>query len=99
MDTIKAFARAEVARAEGKKERKYDYNKAIKRIKETKPTEAYLGMLEDWGWTYKKVYENGKFLVDLKKKPLIHNISGSVWATPTLELDGNKEDCFVGGKK
>ena len=63
---------------------------------------ASLGMAEDWGWTAETVYENGRFLVDLDECESIAGISGSSWATPTLEIEFKHNDtteqkpCFVG---
>lgn len=63
---------------------------------------AALGMYEDWFWTAQTVYEDEKFCIDLDEKDLkIGGISGSDWATPTLEIEfkngtETKKDCFVG---
>jgi len=43
----------------------YDYNKARELIEQFKPVRATLGMREDWSWTAKDVYEDGRFIVDL----------------------------------
>jgi len=89
------LAKRDEAIKSGDRMKMYDYNKAIKRIKEVKPREASLGMLEDWCYTAEVIYEKGKFVFDLSKKPMIAGIRGSIWATPTLEMDGVKEECWV----
>lgn len=60
-----------------------------------------LGMAEDWAWTLKTVYENGRFLLNLDEKPPIAGIQGSSWATPVMDVsykDGCQEtkNAFVG---
>lgn len=60
-----------------------------------------LGMAEDWYWTAETVYEDGSFLTDLDKEPVIAGIKGSSWATPTMEVlfkDGSEitKDVYTG---
>lgn len=43
----------------------YDYKKARQLIEQFKPVRASLGIREDWSWTAKDVYEDGKFVVEL----------------------------------
>lgn len=62
---------------------------------------ASLGMKEDWWWTAETVYKEGKFLIDLDDADEIAGISGSGWATPSIEVvfkDGHEEvkDCYIG---
>lgn len=97
MDTISAFIQAQSARSRGASGRSYDYARAIKRITETNPKNAALGISQDWEWTATTVYEDGKWVVDLTTKPAIAGIKGSIWGTPTLDMDGEQEDCYVEG--
>jgi hypothetical protein len=83
---------------------KYDFKAAKKYIQMHSELieSASLGMHEDWWWTAETVYEDGKFKVDLDEDGLdIAGISGSQWATPTLEVqfkDGSEvtKACFEG---
>lgn len=81
----------------------YDYAKAKQLIeKHSKELEeASLGMHEDWGWTAETIWEDGEYKIDLDKSPEIAGISGSRWATPTIELifkDGTEKmiSCYEG---
>ncbi len=81
----------------------YDYSKAKELIEKHSSDlqEASLGMHEDWGWTAETIWEDGEYKKNLDEKPEIAGISGSRWATPTIELifkDGNEKmiPCFVG---
>ena len=83
--------------------RMYDFKKAKKIIEKNKDNliRAALGMHEDWFWTSKTVWENGKYEHKLEDGYEIAGIRGSVWATPVLNLifkDGlNKMiECFTG---
>ncbi len=65
----------------------YDFDKAKGIIdKAENLKEASLGMHEDWSWTAETVFENGKFTKTLNEETEIGGISGSNWATPTLQL-------------
>lgn len=66
----------------------YDFKKAKKLIKENESNleSASLGMHEDWAWTADTVWENGEYKAKLGPKTTIGGISGSYWATPTLQL-------------
>jgi hypothetical protein len=97
---MSAFFRGEAARKQiesGKQKtmKEYDYEKAKRRILEVKPNEAGLFMAGDKGWTYETVWEDEKFVINLDEKPEIAGITGSVWATPMLDMDGEEEECFV----
>ena len=69
---------------------KYDYKLAYYYIEGNKDKieSAYLGMHEDWWWTASVIFENGEYQVDLNDEDLvIAGISGSYWATPTMEVN------------
>lgn len=84
--------------------KKYDFKKAKALIKKHKDTlkEAALGMHEDWFWTAETIWTNGKYTRKLPDS--IAGITGSNWATPTLELvfqDGTRKmvECSAGETK
>ena len=63
--------------------------------------EASLGMHEDWYWTAKTIWSDGKFSVELNEDTSIGGIQGSSWATPVLQVelkDGTEKtfNCFKG---
>ena len=84
--------------------KKYDYTKALAKIEEQKDTiaSASLGMSEDWFWTGEEVFDGTDFVKDLTAPDLeIAGISGSHWATPTLQIrykSGKElqEPCYTG---
>jgi len=81
----------------------YNFNKAKQLIAENSENlkSASLGMHEDWFWTAKTVWENGNYKIELNDETTIGGISGSSWATPTLQLlfkDGTEKmiECSEG---
>lgn len=66
----------------------YDFKQAQKLISENESNlkTAYLGMHEDWFWTADSIWEDGIYTKDFNTDILISGISGSNWATPTIEL-------------
>lgn len=87
-----------------RKRKLYDFAKAKQMIEERKESlqSASLGMHEDWFWTAETIFEEGEFKKDLDDKNLeIGGITGSHWATPTIQLlfkDGEEEmiECSIG---
>lgn len=84
--------------------KEYDFKKAKKLIEEKKNEieSASLGMAGDWSWTAETVWtkEEG-FVIDLDTVKTIAGISGSSWATPTLQMEYKNENilsvhCFTG---
>lgn len=86
MDTLSAFARGEANR--GKPSMVFDWEKAARLIAEVKPTCAEAGLSGDWEWTGGVIYENGKPVTDS------YTYLSSVWATPELDLDGERRECW-----
>jgi hypothetical protein len=85
MDTFSAFARG--LANQGKERKVFDWDKAARRIKETKPTMASAGLAGDWEWTGGNIYIN---------KPVKdYTFLASTWATPELEMDGLREACYI----
>lgn len=87
--------------------KEYDFKKAKQLIEEKKNEieSASLGMAGDWSWTAETVWEKEEgFVIDLDTVEVIAGISGSDWATPTLEMeltDGGtlRVSCFTGESK
>lgn len=87
MDTLKAFAKAEVN--QGRELMVFDWNKAARLIKEQKPKIASAGLSGDWDWTGGTIYEDGKMVNDS------YTYLASTWATPELEMDDVAIDCYL----
>jgi hypothetical protein len=88
MDTLSAFARGEAARASGAQMMVFDWDKAAALIAERKPSVAEAGLSGDWGYTGGTIYQGGKPVTDS------YTYLASLWATPELELDGERVDCW-----
>ena len=88
METMAAFAMALANR--GKAMMVFDWDKAAKIIKETGAKEASAGLCGDWEWT------GGNILVDGRPASEDESPShlSSHWATPELEIDGCRQDCY-----
>jgi len=83
--------------------KQYDFLKVKEFITNNKDVieSATLGMNEDWFWTAETIYSDEEFKMDITENSCIAGISGSSWATPTIEIefkDGKTEkyDCSVG---
>jgi hypothetical protein len=87
MDTMLAFVMGEVNR--GKEPMVFDWIKAAKIIKEQGVKNARAGLSGDWEYT------GGDILVDGKIPEESYTYLSSTWATPELEIDGDRIDCFV----
>lgn len=90
MDTLKAFAIGEMARARGDKMKYYDYEKAIRLMKKYNVKKAGFFMASDKEWTYDELT-----LSQIKKKPRIAGINGSCWATPMIEINEEELECWT----
>ena len=86
MDSISAFARGEANRH--KELMVFDWHKAVELIKESNAKEAYAGLHGDWEWT------GGRILVDGNPDKNSYTYLASTWATPEIEIDGIKYDCY-----
>jgi hypothetical protein len=88
MDTMLAFARGEANK--DREQMVFDWIKAANIIKERKPESASAGLAGDWDYTGGTIWEDGK--------PVDREYSGtylsSNWATPELEIDGYRTDCY-----
>jgi hypothetical protein len=88
MDTLSAYIRN---RAAGACELMvFDWEKAARLIVERKAKHASAGLADDWEWTGGEIFANGA--------PVPHEDTyvflSSSWATPEIEIDGQREDCF-----
>lgn len=88
MDSLKAFAIGEANR--GKEMMVFDWDKAARIIKEKKPRIAGAGLCHDWEYTGGKIFKNGKPV----PKEDTYTYLASTWATPELDLDGIRMDCY-----
>lgn len=83
---------------------KYDFKSAKQYIEMHRDQieSALMGMHEDWFWTAETIFGDGEFKKDLDAEGLeLGGISGSAWATPTLEIQfkngmQERKDCFIG---
>ena len=87
-DTNKMFEAAYL-RAKDTPMRIFDWNKAARIIKERNPQIAEAGLAGDWDYTGGVIYSDGKIVSDS------YTYLGSMWATPTLIVDGEDISCFI----
>ena len=66
----------------------FDWEKAARLIKERNATEARAGLSGDWEYTGGTIFADGK--PDMES----YTYLASTWATPELEIDGERMDCF-----
>lgn len=66
----------------------FDWEKAARLIKERNATEARAGLSGDWECT------GGTIFADGKPDTESYTYLASTWATPELEIDGERMDCF-----
>ena len=86
MDSFRAFAKGEANR--GRPLMVFDWDKAARLIRERGAKEASAGLSGDWEWT------GGEILVDGKPHHEAYTYLASTWATPELDIDGDRVDCF-----
>ena len=86
MDTMSAFAMGQANR--GKDSMVFDWDKAAGLIKESKCRKASAGLSGDWEYT------GGDIFVDGKPDMTDYAYLSSTWATPEIEIDGQRQDCY-----
>jgi len=86
MDSLKAFAMGEANR--DKPLKVFDWDRAARLIRERGAQEASAGLSGDWEWT------GGEILTDGKPNHEAYTYLASTWATPMLEIDGHRVECF-----
>jgi len=88
---MSAFMRGEAARIAGDPLMVFDWNKAAKLIKDNKPFTASAGLAGDWDCTGGEIYRDGKPIPQDETYVYL----ASIWATPELEMDGLRQDCYI----
>jgi hypothetical protein len=86
MDTMQAFAMGEANR--GKELKVFDWDKAATLIEKSGYKDASAGLAGDWEWTGGEIFTDGK--PDMES----YTYLASTWATPEIEIDGMRYDCF-----
>ena len=86
MDTLSAFMIGQANR--GKELKVFDWDKAARLIRESGADNASAGLAGDWECTGDNILINGK-IPDNSCAYL-----ASTWATPELEIDGMRQDCY-----
>ncbi len=86
MDSISAFMMGIANR--GRELMVFDWHKAVELIKEHKAVDASAGLQGDWEYT------GGQILVDGKPDKESYTYLASTWATPEIEIGGEKYDCY-----
>ena len=66
----------------------FDWNKAAEIIRDKNPEVAEAGLAGDWECTGGEIFRNGEIVTDE------YTYLGSTWATPQIEIDGERIDCF-----
>ena len=67
----------------------FDWDKAARIIKEREAEAASAGLSGDWWCTGGEIFTDGKPDMDS------YTYLASTWATPELEIDGEKIDCYI----
>lgn len=88
MDTMSAFLMGEANR--GKEQMVFDWDKAAQLIKDKKASEASAGLSGDWEYTGGPILSDGIPVPDEDTYVYL----ASTWATPQLEIDGERLDCY-----
>jgi hypothetical protein len=88
MDSMSAFAMGLANR--GKETMVFDWIKAAELIRDEKPNLAGAGLSGDWEYTGGDIWEDGKPV----PKEDTYTYLESTWATPELEMDGRRVDCY-----
>lgn len=90
MDSMKAFAMGEAARAAGNPTKVFDWDKAAQIIGDKNPEIASAGLSGDWKWTGGPIFKDGA-PVDQDDT---YTFLSSIWATPELDCDGDVVPCW-----
>lgn len=88
MDTLSAFALAQAHRNDPPKV--FDWDRAATLIRAHQPNTAQAGLAADFENTGGDIYRDGKPV----PREDTYVYLASVWATPTLILDGDEHDCW-----
>jgi len=88
MDTMAAFARSQANW--GMEHRVFDWDKAAKLIKDANIKNASAGLADDWEYTGGEILRDG---IPVKQEDSFTYLSSN-WATPELEINDHRIDCF-----
>lgn len=91
MDSVVAFCLGDLNR--NKVPKVFDWNKAARLIRDTKPSRAFAGLKGDWEFTGEFICEDGK---PAERDSECGGVClASTWAIPELDMDGEIEPCWV----
>lgn len=90
MDIMQAIIRAQCASVAGSEVRVFDWDEAARRIVKSGAKNASAGLADDWDWTGGEILRDGKPV----PKNETYTYLASIWATPEIELDDGRSDCF-----
>lgn len=93
-DTMSIIARAEMARANKKPMRCFDWNAAATIMKSRNVQNAQAGLQEDWGYTGGPILSDGKPI----DRENTYVYLWSIWATPILIIDDEEIPCWTHDK-
>ena len=88
MDTLKAFMLAEMHRNDPL--RVFDWELAAHLIAGRQPEKASAGLSGDWEYTGGTIWRDGKPVPEEEA----YTFLASTWATPEIEIDGERMPCF-----
>ena len=66
----------------------FDWDKAAQIIRDEEAMEAYAGLAGDWEWTGGCIFRDGQPVHD------DYTFLSSNWATPELQINGLRRDCY-----
>lgn len=87
MNSFEAFIMGEMNR--DKTERVFDWDKALKILKEKKAKHAWAGLANDMEYTAGRILVEGKPVTDS------YTYLASTWATPVIVITENKDDGYL----
>lgn len=89
MDSLNAFALGEANR--GKEMKVFDWLKAARMIRERNVKNAGAGLSGDWEYTGGEIFSDG----EITPAKDTYTYLASTWATPELDIDGKRIDCYL----
>lgn len=69
----------------------FDWHKAANIAKHNKNATISAGLANDWKWTGGLIFDNGEPVPSDDTYVYL----ASTWATPEIEVNGNREDCYI----
>jgi hypothetical protein len=83
--------KADAAKARGEKGKTFDWVRAAQLIVERHATHASAGLDPDWAHTSGTIWRDGKPVPQTDT----YTYLASMWATPTIVIDGDEIECWV----